>query len=72
MIQFNDLVTVVDPREKELREVEVLIKLVPFVERDVEERVQRLRRAILERAERLFPELRGDFPAGGGVLPGEQ
>lgn len=70
MIQFNDLVTVVDPREKELREVEVLIKLVPFVERDVEERV--LRSAILERAERLFPELRGDFPAGGGVLPGEQ
>lgn len=72
MIQFNDLVTVVDPREKELREVEVLIKLVPFVERDVEDRVQRLRRAILERAERLFPELIWDFPAGGGVLPGEQ
>lgn len=102
MMEFNDMVTVVDPREMELRELEVLIRLVPFVERDVEERcaeleeereamadgiylkdgdkadelkkkvledyermkeregerVVRLRRAILERAGRVFPELR--------------
>lgn len=107
---FNDAVTFVDyPGELERRELEVLVKLVPFVERDVEERcakmeeereeemkrvgdvyfddsekwveakrgteeryeeaireenerVVRLRRAILERAERLFPELAAEEP----------
>ena len=106
MMEYNDMVTVVDRQDIELRGIEVLIKLVPFIERDVEERcakldeyaqgmvalmrgvkavkpgclddveennvyedyermkgrenerLERLRRAILERAERLFPELR--------------
>ena len=109
MMEFNDMVTVVDPREMELRELEVLVKLVPFVERDVEERcaaleeaaqeevklkrgmkegnagylfigddevyaecermkgrenerVVRLRRGILERAVRVFPELAAEEP----------
>ena len=124
MMEFNDQVKFVDyPGELERREMEVLIKLVPFVERDVEERcdairereeeewhlcsgggfesfekarefrnrlhekyapllareqerVVRLRRAILERAVRAFPELKageedGDnFPAGGGDAAG--
>lgn len=102
---FNDAVTFVDyPGELERRELEVLIKLVPFVENDVEERcaalkeeeekeknklywggwtdemmeqlvekyermkaaedarLERLRRGILERAERAFPELRTFTP----------
>ncbi len=127
---FNDAVTFVDyPGELERREIEVLIRLVPFVERDVEERcakmeeereeemkrigdvyfddsekwveakrgteeryeeaireenerVVRLRRAILERAGRLFPELAAgeepqeDFSSSshgeGGSLPARE
>ncbi len=105
-MEFNDMVTtVVDQRERELREIEVLVKLVPFLERDVEERcaelddaqamadgiylkdgekadelkkefledcerkkerewerVVRLRRGILERAVRVFPELAAEEP----------
>ena len=110
-MEFNDSVTTFEdyPGELERREIEVLIKLVPFIERDVEERcdrirerreeeghlcssggfgsidrarefrcrlhekyapllareeerVVRLRRGILERAERLFPELAAEEP----------
>lgn len=113
-MEFNDSVTFVDyPGELERRELEVLIKLVPFVERDVEERcarfeemkeenlraidsevyansdnrkgarrmveeryekaireegerLVRLRRAILERAGRVFPELAAEEPQDKG------
>lgn len=116
----KDSVTTFDLQSVELQGLEVLVRLVPFVERDVEERCDRirerreeeghlcssggfdsidrarefrcwlhekyapllareeerlvrLRKAILERAERVFPELKAeaeeegeDFPAGGG------
>ena len=128
-MEFNDSVTFVDyPGELERRELEVLIKLVPFIERDVEERcarfeemkeenlraidsevyansdnrkgarrmveeryekaireegerLVRLRRAILERAERLFPELAAEEPpkdfrpvpeGGDGLCPRDE
>ena len=49
MMEFNDQVTFVDyPGELERREIEVLIKLVPFVERDVEERCAELDEAAQE------------------------
>lgn len=82
---FNDAVTFVEyPGELERRELEVLIKLASFIERDVDERcaeleeaaqaeaaqaearLERLRRAILERAERLFPELAAGEPQDKG------
>ena len=109
MMEFNDMVTEVPMEDRELRELEVLVKLVPFVERDVEERcaaleemkeenlraidnevyansdnrkgakrmveeryekvireenerLEKLRRGILERAGRLFPELAAEEP----------
>ena len=113
MIEFNDSITTVDTRTVELMEIMTLIKLVPFVERDVEERcaaleeaaqeevklkrgmkegnagylfigddevyaecermkgrenerVVRLRRGILERAVRVFPELAAGEPQDKG------
>ena len=113
MIEFNDSITTVDTRTVELMEIMTLIKLVPFVERDVEERCaaleeaaqeevklkrgmqegnagylfigddeiyaecerkkkreyereERLRRAILERAGRVFPELAAGEPQDKG------
>ena len=129
-MEFNDSVTTFEdyPGELERREIEVLIKLVPFIERDVEERCDRirerreeeghlssgggfdsidkarefryrlhekyapllareeerlvrLRRAILERAERLFPELAAEEPqedfrpvpeGGDGLCPRDE
>ena len=59
----------------------MLVRLVPFVERDVEERCAELEEEVLEDCERMkerewervFPELKAeaeeegeDFPAGGG------